>query len=202
MVKQTKQERLAVYNSWVRVTENIHRMMFVYDRYHEAEWLIGKIKGYGEDLSQFSVLDFGCGVGDYGISFLEEGSNVLFYDRGIMLDVVNNRCATLGIERQRYILQGVNNEPILKGTINLAVFAEVLEHVKNPLEILKQVIDGQKTKYVFTTAYPYIQDDSHFHHKGHTVEALNQQKACAELLEAYYDYERLDGEIRLWTRKK
>jgi hypothetical protein len=42
--------------------------------------------------------------------------------------------------------------------INIAIFGEVLEHLDNPLEVITNFVNN-KTKYIFTSSYPFRNDD-------------------------------------------
>ncbi len=65
------------------VAHHLQRMLFAYTRYPEAESALSHLPRTGGH-----VLDFGCGVGDYGVSFARRGWKVTFCDVPEVLEFV------------------------------------------------------------------------------------------------------------------
>jgi hypothetical protein len=171
-----------------------------YTRYIKAEHILQTLRELNEDITKLIVLDYGCGVGDYGFVFGRAGASVIFLDLPIYLDFIKYRASKEQIKAD-YL--GVNEDPTLDKQ-DLVIFGEVLEHLNNPLETLKKFIN-KGIKYIYTSSYPYRSDDPNEaywkHHKGNHTEAIKMQKPCRELLEANYEFMRYDGEARLWIKR-
>lgn len=175
------------------VTRGLRRMILTYDRYAEADRIAVAILNdqKRKNFSGMTVMDFGCGAGDYGITFARLGAERVCYSD-------ENPEAMAWAEFRH------SNEPIVPATIvypddaigklpaggyDVAVFGEVLEHLVDPLEVLRLFSDAG-TKYLFTSSYPYRPDDArheYWAHCGHTHAAREAQPACRELLESRYE---------------
>jgi hypothetical protein len=202
---ESKERRLEIFNAYVRLrgsaSRSIQRTMCEYDRYHEAGELIKTLEP--ELNSHFCVVDYGCGVGDYGMAFGRMGCMVLFYDLDPEIDFVNFRLENES-EPFGHMTMPKSSSPELTvpaGGCQLAIFGEVLEHVPDPAAVLKMFADAG-TKYIFTSSYPYRRDaatDDYWQHPGHLESARVQQPACRELLETRYrKIANYGGQMNLW----
>ncbi|MBM81340.1 MAG: hypothetical protein CMJ78_12215, partial [Planctomycetaceae bacterium] len=104
---------------------HLQRMLFAYTRYPEAESALNHLPRTGDH-----VLDFGCGVGDYGVSFACRGWKVTFCDVPEVLEFVRFRC------RHEAINAEFIESPSEFEGFDAVVFGEVLEHLTNPLKLL------------------------------------------------------------------
>lgn len=189
----------------------IHRMLG-YDRYFEAGHILSSLEhDRGELLSDLTVLDFGCGVGDYGFSFGRQGSQVIFYDFTPLLNFIRFR-----LEREQrpfeWTLIAADQSQTeyeayqlaLKQKPDVVIFGEVLEHVEHPALLLDSVYQSG-AKYIFTSSYPYRSDDpneSYWQHGDHKDSARLEQPACRDILETNYELiANYGGQANLWTRK-
>lgn len=178
----------------------IQRLMG-YDRYHEARMIEEELVSDGVDFKNLKLIDFGCAVGDYGMHFMRLGSWCLFQDFPFWIDFVKFRAKKESLlERADFL--SVSYPPIpthlVMSTPSLAIFSEVLEHLDNPLEVIKD--NGGNCEYIFTSSYPYKSDEE-FEHKGHKIEAKNQQSSVIKFLESGFRPTILDGQSRLWRKK-
>lgn len=178
----------------------IIRSFLNYNRYFEADWIIGRLKIlFEKDVKGLKVLDFGCGVGDYGLSFLREGSDVTFYDIPYMIDFAKFRVSHENLTASFYEVP-TDFATLFKGK-DVAIFGEVLEHLDNPAAALQACVDN-KVQFVFSSSYPYRDDEAYFHKAGHSLKAWEQEPECKQILESNYDYIVLEGQVRLWSIKK
>lgn len=176
------------------------RHMFVdYSRYHEAQ-LIAQYFIDNNIKLNFPILDYGCGVGDYGIYLLRQGAaDVDFYDYPRSSKLVDYRLETENLGNGTAI--NADTEAIDLDDYDFIIFGEVLEHLSNPYQILKQASTAQ---YIFTSSYPYRSDDindPYWDNHDHDIKAFKQMPKCRMLLEDNYTYIKFDGELRLWVRK-
>lgn len=163
---------------------SVMRLLLDYNRYDE----LFKILNFLGDInfSELKVLDYGCGASDYGFCFTKLGSYVTFYDLPEMLV-----CPKLRLEKMSLTGKFVAvPEPVLNEIYDLIIFSESLEHLENPLQTLKEC----KTKFLFSSSYPYIPVDStYFNKSGHSPEAHNQVLECQKFLKNHYDYFDIQG---------
>lgn len=183
-----------------RKNSSMRRMFLDYTRYFEAEAIINHLKTLGTKFQELRVLDFGCGVADYGISFAREGSDVFLFD--IDQDALNFAIHRFEIEGQKVRVNQLKN---LSGQFELAIFGEVLDHVDEPFKILIDLYYLSQVKYIFTSSYPFRSNDpneAHWQHDHHPKTALKEQSLCRLFLETKFDKVNFGGERNLWIRKK
>lgn len=171
-----------------------------YNRYHEAELIDMELLKQHQDTSKMKILDFGCGVGDYGIYLLRAGAKLVhFYDYPRAVKFVEYR-----LKREKLTsghIVDADKEPLL-WNYDLVIFGEVLEHLDNPYETLEYCVSND-TKYVFTSSYPYRSedpDDPYWSNHDHDDKARLQIPDCKRLLENNYNFVKFGGELRLWRK--
>ena len=174
----------------------IFRTLFDYnsyqDCYHLYCYLAPKV-----DFLKIRLLDFGCMVSDYGFFFGNLGAVVTFCDFKEQADFADFRMSKADINRVK-VYAPTDYMEITKGQ-NLAVFGEVLEHLKDPLQMLQSCVEN-KVQYIYTTCYPYG-DDAYFRRSGHRLEAQEQSPQSFELLRKHYEEVSFFKLRRLWVRK-
>ncbi len=175
-----KEDRKKIFEEYeLPINQYIKRMFLEYDRYYEADNLLkhfGSVKG-------MRILDYGAGVGDYGMVFARDGARVDYLDFKINLDFIQFRMAREGFVDGDYLIVGVDEVDFKD--YDFVVFGEVLEHIHHPKKIIEKCIK-EKVKYLFTTAYPYMKDLSKFKKSGHFLSAMREQDECVKLLETNY----------------
>ncbi|MCC8087721.1 MAG: hypothetical protein LIO79_00375 [Rikenellaceae bacterium] len=90
--------------------------------------------------------------------------------------------------------------PDVTENIGLAIFGEVLEHLDDPLDMLKSCVESN-VKYIYTTYYPFGGDD-YFNLSGHSKEAQKQAPQSLELLRTLFHEVKFQKNRRLWVRKE
>lgn len=174
---------------------NVKRMFLDYNRYFEAEAIEDTLDAMHIDYKLLNVLDYGCGVADYGIYFARLGSKVCVYD-------IDEEA----IKFVEYRFKNENFKVTFDGVMrnhDLIIFGEVLDHLMDPYGTIKEATDDN-VKFIFTSSYPYRSDDpndAHWRHDHHPKEALQQQTACRELLTQKYNKINYGGQRNLWIRK-
>ncbi len=180
--------------------------MFVdYSRYYESDCILATLYHTGIEPKDLHVLDYGCGVGDYGIEFSRRGANASFYDFPRSTRLVAYRLARENLYGNPISADHVDFKKFHKnlGEYDLIIFGEVLEHLHNPLAILK-LCNFYKVKYLFTSSYPYRSmdaSDSYWHNHDHDDAARLMQPDCIKVLEDNYEFTEFTGRLRLWRRK-
>lgn len=198
------EDRLQIWIDYIKqggLDHRIVRHMFVnYNRYAEVKYIVNWF--YEKKIPiDFPVLDYGCGVADYGIYLLRQGvKNVDMYDFPRATEFVDYRLK----------LEGLGGKAINADTTKLnlkkydmIIFGEVLEHIEEPFNLLLEVVNNQ-TKYIFTSSYPYRSDDPddpYWSNDDHDDAARLEMPECRKILEKFYDYTKFEGELRLWVRK-
>lgn len=206
MINDYGEDRAAIWDDYVKAGGEPHRIvrhMFVdYSRYYEAKLIRKWFFEAGVALKDITVLDYGCGVGDYGILLLREGAKeVMFYDFPRSTNFVNYRLQNEKL-KNGFAISG-DDITLVAYPYDLIIFGEVLEHLLNPYELLADVVENN-VKYIFTSSYPYRSDDAndpYWDNPDHSKSAFDQMPLCRALLENNYDYIKFDGELRLWHKK-
>jgi len=202
-----KEDRVHLFQDYLRkfnVNPDLVWSWLLYDRYYEANILRRYLLKKG--ITKFHGLDYGCGVGDYGVYLLKHfDCSMDFHDFDYMLDFVKFR-----LKDQTFNAKYIIAVPsALKDKLgdytdiekhDLVIFGEVLEHLKNPDEVLEECLDN-KVRFVLTTSYPYREDLDHFKKGGHLMEAGKLQPVCRKLLENNYNFYNPEGGLRIWELK-
>lgn len=210
MINDRDENRQQIWDNYLadggEYNKTVRHMFVDYSRYYEADLVRNTLSQEGVDLKKLKVLDYGCGVGDYGIELVRRGVKVDFYDFPRSTQFVTYRLGLEGLTTGRAI--SADHKPFKTfhetlGRYDLIIFGEVLEHLHNPLAILK-ICNHLKVKYIFTSSYPYRSsdpDDPYWHNHDHDDAARVMQPECQKVLEDNYEYRKFSGELRLWTRK-
>ena len=196
MTKEQLAQRQTLWNAYVKdrqpdatVAHHLQRMLFAYTRYPEAESALSHLPRTGG-----RVLDFGCGVGDYGVSFARRNWTVSFCDVHQILDFVRFRS-----EHEAINAAFVESPPVFDG-FDAVVFGEVLEHLTNPLELLTDCV--RHVPWIVTSSYPLPHSDEYWtRYPDHTDEARQQQPACLNLLRSHCECRRARGMLCVWKTR-
>lgn len=177
----------------LKVNAIIIRTMMKYDRYRECESIYNFLIKHNIKLKGLDILDFGCGVGDYGIFMARKGAKVTFCDFPELINFAKFRCQRENLSCQTIFA------PIqeLQKEFDFIIFGEVLEHLNNPLGLLKSI---QGTNLIFTSAYPFKSKKS-FDDPGHLKNAFLQQTKCLNLLNKNYTCHTLNNVAKMWINK-
>lgn len=200
------EDRKQIWDDYIAQGGMHHRIvkhMFTeYQRYHEAGLIEKALALQHIDLKNLKILDYGCGVGDYGIYLLRAGAKQAdFYDFPRSTQLVSYRLETEGLTNWKVIDADKDEHPNFLD-YDLIIFGEVLEHLEDPRMILTMCV-GCQVDYVFTSSYPYRSEDPedpYWSNHDHDDKARLQIPHCKRLLEDNYTYTKFDGELRLWSR--
>ncbi len=174
----------------------VFRTLFDYNSYPDC-YLIYNLLSSIVDFSNLKILDFGCLVSDYGFFFGNLGASITFCDFKEEADFADFRLGKANINRNK-IYAPANYQEITKGQ-DLAIFGEVLEHLRDPFNMLQCGVEN-KIKYIYTSCYPYG-NEAYFNYPGHTKEAKAQSKQCIDLLKSNFEEISLVKYKRLWVAK-
>lgn len=144
------------------------RLMLAYERYSMiTDYLDFMIKDSCKNLSDFKVLDYGCGVSDIGLLFASFGAKVT------ICDLDNSR---FDFTIWRFKQRGFNPETIrvtntevypelLESKYDLIIATELFEHVRDPLRLLKNFTKALKgSGYLFDSMGGKFERDDRPHH--------------------------------------
>jgi 2-polyprenyl-6-hydroxyphenyl methylase/3-demethylubiquinone-9 3-methyltransferase len=177
------------------------RMMLRYDRYSESQYIDDFFFKNRVNLDNLEILDFGCGVGDYGMSFARKGAKVTFYDFKPQARFAEFRCKKENILCEKIIAPASHvpvYEDLRKKKYDLVIFGEILEHICDPFKIL-ELFTEKGAKYIYTSSYPY-KSKAAFEEKGHDINAFFQQEKCLKFLEKHYEPEVLIAKATMWCK--
>ena len=142
------EDREQVYKDYGEENRYIEKTMLAYTRYNECKELLNAMQKHNIDITRLSVLDFGSLVSDYSVLFSKLGCRVSVYDFEPFIKFVKYRFRHLKIPCKYYVAP-MPFYQLFMGK-KLVIFSEVLEHLRNPIQVLKWV-DICQVKYIFTT---------------------------------------------------
>jgi 2-polyprenyl-3-methyl-5-hydroxy-6-metoxy-1,4-benzoquinol methylase len=136
----------------------LHDLTFYWSRHKTMTNLIFERLPHDEKMV---VLDFGCGIGDYGLNVLLENEKafVVFYD-------INDK--NLNYLRDRVKRRGLQDRCVVTDSLELAmshkefdaIFClDVLEHVKDPAKVTEMLRNSLKRNGLF---FGFVAEASHF----------------------------------------
>lgn len=194
---ESLQDRAKIWEEYQgKKSTNVQHNFVDYTRYHEAE-NVARILGENNiDFTKLAVVDYGCCAGDQAIYFARTGASVIAYD----IDPVAQAFANWRFKREKLKNHELRN-PV--GYYDLIIFGEVLEHLDDPLSLIKSCVN-KNARCVFTSSYPYRSDDpkdDYWTGRDHSEEARKQQPECRKLLEENYNKFNFGGEKNVWILK-
>lgn len=189
-----KESRRDVCND-KKINPYIFRTLFDYTRYRQC-YLIYNYLSPLFDFKGKNILDFGCMVSDYGFYFGMLGMNVTLCDIKEHALFAEYRLKRADINHTT-VYAPANYSAITKQQ-DLAVFGEVLEHLRDPYPLIESCVTN-KVSYIFTSCYPYG-NDFYFSLPGHRIEAKEQAPACLDLLRKNYTEIDFVDKNRLWVK--
>ena len=144
------------------------RLMLNYERYSMiTEYLDFIIIDSGKKLGEFEVLDYGCGVSDIGLFFASFGAKVTICDLdNSRFDFTLCRFKNRGFTPETIRIIDTEIYPELpESKFDLVIATEVFEHVRNPLELLKNITKAiNKGGYLFDSMGGNFERDDRPHH--------------------------------------
>lgn len=156
----TNQEIIkALQNS---TSEYVKNLMIGYNRLDSAYQLLRYFdcRFSQKKKKTLNVLDYGCAVADYGLSFALEEYNVTLCDiKGGNLDFA---CFRFDRRNLTYSIAGVTEDNFYPdfSNFNIIIAGEILEHLPNPLlasqKIYKALPEGG---YLWLSDYPFIEKE-------------------------------------------
>ncbi len=132
------------------------------------------------DRKQIKVLDYGCGVADYALSFGVYGYDITLSDiEGGVVEFAKWRFKKRNLKYD-FIPVNVNNMYPELGDQDIIVAGEVLEHVREPLRTVQGFHNALPSGgYLWVSAYPYIEKRVG---GGHLKEAFDAREGVLEYL--------------------
>ena len=118
------------------------RLMLSYERYSLAiPYFNFIVKALRKPISDFNILDYGCGVSDIGILVASLGAKVTIADLdGQKLDFTIWRYNKRGLNPTVIKIKSPAEYPVLAiNEYDLIIATEVFEHVRDPLRLLKNL---------------------------------------------------------------
>lgn len=167
----------------VRVQAHMSRMMLHYSRYQRAFRVVRTFSNVldADKRKNLRILDYGCGVADYGLVFALFGYDVLICDiDSPKLDFAKERFKYRGLKVQAVPIDGTTKYPDFSQT-DAVVTAELLEHLANPLEALEHIHIGlPKDGLLWFSDFPMAEKSVG---GEHTESAAALRESCVAYLE-------------------
>ncbi|MFC1792145.1 class I SAM-dependent methyltransferase [Planctomycetota bacterium] len=160
--------------------------MLRYTRYDKSIVLVYYFnqKYRKNDRKQIKVLDYGCGVADYALSFGIYGYQITLSDiEGGVVEFAKWRCKKRTLEYD-FIPVNVNNMYPEFGEQDIIVAGEVLEHIRDPLQTVQAFHSALPSGgYLWVSAYPYKEKRVG---GGHLKEAFDAREIVLEYLNSNF----------------
>lgn len=132
----------------------IRRDMLHWNKIPTAINLLKQVKEAG--LVSGTIIDYGCGVADYGLVFAEAGYKVILVDFANLLKFAEWRFKKRGLQCSTIKVTKDNFYPDLP-KVDLVIFGDILEDLPKPLFVLQKVYLSLNTKgLIWTSAYPIV----------------------------------------------
>ena len=132
--------------------------MMRYTRYDKSTLLVHYFnrKYRKNDRGQIKVLDYGCGVADYALSFGIYGYHITLSDiEGGVVEFAKWRCRKRNL-RYGFIPVNIDNLYPEFGQQDIIVAGEVLEHIRDPLRTVRTFHSALPSGgYLWVSGYPY-----------------------------------------------
>ena len=132
--------------------------MLRYTRYDKSMELVCYFnqKYRKNERKQVKVLDYGCGVADYALSFGVYGYHITLSDiEGGAVEFAKWRCKKRNLEYDFIPVNTSNMYPEF-GQQDIIVAGEVLEHIREPLRTVQAFYNALPSGgYLWVSAYPY-----------------------------------------------
>lgn len=197
----THEAVVASLNDPIRVKAHLTRQMLHYTRYKRASRLT---RAFLEQIeperrADFSVLDYGCGVADYGLAFALHGFRVEISDvAGSKLDFARERFKQRGFDVGVRPVDASCAVPSFDG-LDAVVTAELLEHVVDPLDVLQRIHrETLPGAYLWFSDFPMREKTVG---GEHLESAAARRLACVEFIgEAFEEVE--NGFVKFLYRKR
>ena len=144
------------------------RLMLAYERYSMmTDYLDFIIKDSGKNLSEFRVLDYGCGISDIGLFFASFGAKVTICDLdNKRFDFTISRFKKRGFNPETIKITDTEVYPELpESKFDLIIATELFEHVRDPFKILKNFTKALNSGgYLFDSMGGKFERDDRPHH--------------------------------------
>jgi 2-polyprenyl-3-methyl-5-hydroxy-6-metoxy-1,4-benzoquinol methylase len=160
--------------------------MLRYTRYDKSMELVYYFnqKYRKNERKQVKVLDYGCGVADYALSFGVYGYHITLSDiEGGAVEFAKWRCKKRNLE---YDFIPVNTSSMYPefGQQDIIVAGEVLEHIREPLRTVQAFYNALPSSgYLWVSDYPYREKKVG---GGHLKEAFDARKEVLQFLNSNF----------------
>ena len=158
--------------------------------------------------NQFKLLDVGCGIGIYSINILKRNSNCIIYGFDIsekQIDFINSKLNEFGLKNRCEFSVGDANNFNLNQKFDYIICTELLEHLINPNQALKNIYKHGdiNTNYIFSVPHIYGSGESgwfyrQFTNKDQWIETqdfskINPNKEYYEFYHKQYSIEEIEN---------
>jgi 2-polyprenyl-3-methyl-5-hydroxy-6-metoxy-1,4-benzoquinol methylase len=130
-----------------KVTEIVNKL-----KRSTAELYLEQFEKDNKSVGDLSLLEIGCGMGDFLLAAQEKGFKVSGLEvTDHLVEFVNRRLGFSGVQKGY-----IENVAYQKGSFDVVAFFDVIEHVRNPVEYMKRVNGLLKTSGKVFLATPAL----------------------------------------------
>jgi 2-polyprenyl-3-methyl-5-hydroxy-6-metoxy-1,4-benzoquinol methylase len=174
---------VAGYTNEHAFSRDLSRLMLHYTRYSGAAELLSTVRPLLDPAKRPSVVDYGCGVADYGLAFARAGYTVTLLDFEPAVSYASWRFQRRDLPVKTIAVTENNEYPRFEGA-DLVLAGDLLEHVRNPGTVIQNIHSALTEGGLFWFPdFPFKEKSVGGHH---LLEAANLRHEAATLVEALF----------------
>lgn len=157
----------SLYDALKNITPHYFLRRMLLPNFKDFYW----IEKYKWENKAYDILDYGCGSADMSLYFAKTGNHVTLCDiEGGNLDYAQKRFDIRGLRYQTLRSMPENPIPVIHPQYDIIIAVEVIEHVRNPLELLKRFNNQMKAGGIIVLgSFPYKQTNVYGDHLQESV---------------------------------
>lgn len=178
-------------DDFYRTTEHYVYNLFIWEASGQRPDYVDMAAKHIGKLGLHRILDFGCGIGTDGLKFIELGYDVTFHD----FEGPSRNFLQWRLNYRNQIANFSSPDAIIRETeFDLIWAMDVIEHIKNPIEVLEPYLKLSKA-FIFDTEHSGSSNGRHPFHFDHS------QKEFVQFLKGLGFSKQTSGlELQVWSK--
>jgi SAM-dependent methyltransferase len=174
---------IAGYTNEKSYTRDMTRLMLHYTRFAGAAELLTLVRPLLDPARAGAVIDYGCGVSDYGLAFAKAGYKVTLIDFEPGIAFASWRYRRRGLPVETIVVNESNEYPRLPDA-SLVMAGDLLEHVRDPRQVIRNVNDGLRDGgFFWFPDFPFKEKSVGGHH---LAQAAAFREESAQLVQSLF----------------
>jgi SAM-dependent methyltransferase len=174
---------IAGYTNELSYTRDMTRLMLHYTRFPGAAELLSLMRPMLDPARAGYVVDYGCGVSDYGLAFAMAGYKVILIDFAPGIAFASWRYRRRGLPVETIVVDESNEYPQLRD-VSLVMAGDLLEHVRDPRQVIRNVHGALRAGgFFWFPDFPFKEKSVGGHH---LAQAADLRGESAELVRSLF----------------